>query len=110
MKLPNAERAVIAAEKLRDYLLNPAHRRGGPKARVLNALGYFAENWERLEADIRAQHLTGHTEQESETAYGTRYEIVAELVGPSGRGATFRSIWQIDLGTDSPRLITMYPE
>ena len=33
MKVPNAERAIIAAEKIRDYLLNPEHRRGAAKAR-----------------------------------------------------------------------------
>lgn len=33
MKLPHADRAVIAEDKLRDYLLNVSHRRGGSKAR-----------------------------------------------------------------------------
>jgi len=28
MWIPNADMAIIAPEKLRDYLLNPAHRRG----------------------------------------------------------------------------------
>jgi hypothetical protein len=35
MKLPNSERAVIAPEKLVDYLLNIEHKRGGAKARLL---------------------------------------------------------------------------
>lgn len=45
-----------------------------------------------------------------DTDYGIRYEIVAPLAGPNGRMATFRSIWQMDTGTDYPRLITMVPE
>ncbi len=28
MKIPKADKAVIATDKLCDYLLNPAHRRG----------------------------------------------------------------------------------
>ncbi len=28
MKLPNADRAVVEIEKLRDYCLNPVHPRG----------------------------------------------------------------------------------
>ncbi len=35
MKLTNADRAVIAPDKLTAYLLNVAHRRGGPKAKLL---------------------------------------------------------------------------
>ena len=35
MTIPNAERAVIAMEKLTEYLLNMSHKRGGAKARLL---------------------------------------------------------------------------
>jgi hypothetical protein len=40
-KLPNAERAVVEIEKLRDYSLNPGHDEGKHKARVFRAaLGF----------------------------------------------------------------------
>jgi len=40
MRLPNADRAVVDLEKLRDYCLNPLHPRGRHKARVFgSALG-----------------------------------------------------------------------
>lgn len=110
MRLPNADRAVIAAEKLRDYLLNVAHRRGGSKARLLISLGYHPRRWQRLKADLRVQHLTAEVSEVVTAAYGTQYVIVAPLAGPSGRPVTFRSVWQIDMGTDIPRFITMYPE
>ena len=110
MKIPNAENPVIAEDKLRNYLLNSAHPRGGSKAKLLLAMGYRAENWQRLEADIRAHHLNADIECEADTEYGRRYEIVAALPGSHGQAAVFRSIWQIDAGTDQPRLITMYPE
>jgi hypothetical protein len=110
MKVPHADRAVIAREKLCDYLLNPDHVRGGSKARLLIAMGYHADDWRRLETDLREQHLTAEIDATSETDYGPRYEIIAPLLGPSGQTITFRSIWQIDTGTEVPRLITMYPE
>lgn len=110
MKLPNATDAVIAAEKLRLYLLNLAHRRGGSKARLFLSLGYSAAEWEQLEADLRAQHAASDVELVTNSEYGERYEIVARLVGPNGRSIVFRSIWQIDTGMDYPRLITIYPE
>jgi len=102
--------AVIAQDKLCDYLLNVAHRRGASKARLLLAMGYRPDDWQRLETDIRSQHLTGEVDRMTDTDYGPRYEIVAPLGGPAGWSATFRSVWQIDTGTAASRLITMYPE
>jgi hypothetical protein len=110
VKIPNAEHAIVAPDKVRDYLLNPTHRKGGSKAKLLISLGYVAADWQRLEADLRGQHLIADVAEETETDYGTSYAIVAPLNTPSGRTVLFRSIWQIDTGTDHPRLITMYPE
>lgn len=42
MTVPNADRAIIAAEKLAGYLLNVSHKRGAAKARLLLSLGYRA--------------------------------------------------------------------
>lgn len=35
--------------------------------------------------------------------------VATELPGLGGGSVLFRSIWQIDIGTDFPRLITLYP-
>ena len=110
MKIPNADQAIIAVEKLRDYLLNPLHRRGGSKARLLMLLGYDADRWQTLEMDLRRQHLMLDAASTAETEYGTSYEIIAPLTGPNGRSVRFRSVWQIDYGTQIPRLITLYPD
>jgi hypothetical protein len=109
MKLPNAENAIIADDKLVNYLLNVDHPKGGSKARLLVSMGYEADDWPRLEADIRAQHFPVDVESMTGSDYGTRYEIVAPLTGPFGRTIVFRSVWQIDVGSNRPRLITMYP-
>ena len=90
MKLPNAENAVIAQGKLCDYLLNPALLRGGSKARQLIALGYTAVDWQRLESDLRSQHLIEDVVGQTATDYGVSYAIVA----PLGKVVTLRSVWQ----------------
>lgn len=110
MKLPNAERAIIAEDKLVLYLLNIEHRKGGSKAKLLQVMGYKPEAWQHFETDIRAQHLGVDVSGTDKSDYGVRYEIVAPLTGPTGRTVDFRSVWQIDVDTDVPRLITMYPE
>lgn len=90
-------------------MLNPAHRRGSAKARLLLAFGYAADAWQTLEADLRSQHLTAEVFATQSNPYGQRYQIRALLITPSGRAVTFESVWQIDTGTDVPRFITMYP-
>jgi hypothetical protein len=110
MKLPNAENAILADEKFVSYLLDLDHRRGGSKAKLLYSLGYHIQSWQVLAEDLRREHLSADVVEVRDTLWGKRYEIVAPLTGPGDDTVLFRSIWQIDLGTDRPRLITMYPE
>jgi hypothetical protein len=109
MRVPNAEKAVITTEKLTHYLLNPLHKRGGPKAKLLLSLGYRTDTPADLEADLRVQHLSSLNAAVSRNAYGVVYELDGPITTPSGRTVRFRSVWQIDTGTDAPRFITMYP-
>jgi len=107
--IPNAVRARIGAEKLTAYLLNPSHKRGGAKARLLLSLGYRTDAPDDLESDLRTQHLVLDPTRTSENAYGVAYEIDGPIRTPSGKMVRFVSIWQIDTGSDVPRFITMYP-
>jgi len=109
MPIPNRERAVIAPDKLIEYVLNAEHKRGGAKARLLAQFGYTTENWERLDADLRLYHLDAEVDEVRQTLYGMRYEIRAPLQTPNGRTLVIRTIWQIDEGTDFPRFITLIP-
>jgi len=109
MTVPNADRAIVAANKLTGYLLNASHKRGGPKARLLLSVGYRADNPQALESDLRTQHLSLDVTRTHENAYGVVYEIEGPIRTPSGRDVRFCSVWQVDTGIDVPRFITMYP-
>jgi hypothetical protein len=109
VKVLNAERAVIAADKLTGYLLNLSHRRGAAKARLLLNFGYRSDNPQVLDADLRSQHLSLDVTGTSTNAYGVVYEIEGPITTPSGRAVRFCSVWQIDTGADVARFITMYP-
>ena len=109
MPIKNADRAIIAVEKLTGYLLNASHKRGGAKARLLISLGYQTTLPERLVADLRAQHLSLDAARTSPNAYGVSYRIEGEIVTPTGKSVRFCSIWQTDTGSETPRFITMYP-
>ncbi|WP_310416257.1 DUF6883 domain-containing protein [Chamaesiphon sp. OTE_8_metabat_110] len=110
MKIPNSDRAVIEASKLTEYLLNTEHKRVGAKAKLLIQFGYSIENWQQLETDIRRFHLTEDVNLITETAYGTRYQISANLITPVERLLFVKAVWQIDINTDFPRLITLVPD
>jgi hypothetical protein len=107
--VPNAEQAIIASEKLTEYLLNLSHKRGAAKARLLLNFGYQSDKPRTLEADLRTQHLSLDVTTTSTNAYGVVYEIEGPITTPSGRVVRFCSVWQIDTGAGVPRFVTMYP-
>lgn len=110
MNIPNSDRAVIEPAKLTEYLLNIEHKHGGAKAKLLLQCGYSLDNWQQLEIDIRKFHLAVDVNLIKETPYGIRYEIRANILTPSNRLLLVKTVWQIDRGTDFPRLITLVPD
>ncbi len=112
MKLPNADRAVVDIEKLRDYSLNPNHPRGKHKARVfLAALGFKANDAERLRELILDAILTTEAKAQQPTPYGQRFIVdfqVKEEQGLVVMLATVRSAWIIRNDEDFPRLTSCF--
>lgn len=109
MLLPNADRAEIDTEKLRGYLLSHTHPIGRFKARFFAALGYSADDWQTLEADLRIQHLSQEAEPGTVTPYGQPFTIRAILKGPNGESATVVSIWFIKTRSVVPHFVSAYP-
>ncbi len=110
MQIPSADRAVIDQAKVQGYLLSRNHPVGRFKAAFFLALGYSPEDWRRLEADLRSQHLSKAAAPEEGTSYGQKYTIRATLVGPSGQSAEVVSVWVVRRGETFPRFVTAYPE
>lgn len=79
------------------------------QGRLLLSLGYTSDAWQRLESDLRLQHLTQETELRETTAYGQKYEIRATLMGPAGIPADVVSVWIVLKDEEVPRFITAYP-
>lgn len=107
MQLPNAEHAFIEPTKVRDYLLSDAHPVGRFKAVVFLALGYSGERWEILRDDLLAIARTGSATVGRPSQYGQKCEVDGSLQGPSGRSATFRTVWIVD--EKSTRFVTAFP-
>jgi hypothetical protein len=107
--LPNADRAIVAREKLVGYLLLVGHPVGGPKAKFLERFGFTLQNWTELQTAL-LQHARNNDVSVSRIAPQGRYfEINGELSTPDGRNPTIRSVWLIDPEASVPRLITIVP-
>ena len=107
--IPNASAAIIAPEKIRDYLLSPTHPIGRFKAAYFRDLGYEQDNWRQLEHDLRGL-LIRDAQLAGDTKYGEKYFVTGELRGPMGRGAEIVAVWIILPGDNAPRFVTAYPK
>ena len=109
MKLPDAELAVVAREKIVDYLLSPTSPRGASKARFFRQFGFRVEEWEVFATALR-RHCRQHEVAETlSTEYGIQYVIIGLIETPDGRNPRIRAVWQGDYGSAYPRFITARP-
>ena len=108
MTIPGAERAIVDAAKVRDYLLSPGHRVGSAKARFFRQLGFDHQHWtalrDQLQAFVRQEAQLG-----SATRFGQKYVVRGPIQGPSGQTAQIVVVWIILSGEDFPRFVTAYP-
>ncbi len=108
MKIPNPDRAVVDAEKLRKYCLSRSHSRGRHKARVFaSALGLTAADADSLRrallnAVLRLEGSPGETDR-----YGKRFVLDFQMTTQHGT-AQLRSAWIIRRGEDFPRFLTCF--
>ena len=108
MKIPGADRAIVDAAKVRDYLLSPGHRVGSAKARFFTQLGFDHQNWMILQDEL---HRLAQQEAQigGATRFGQKYVVLGTIQGPSGRVAHIVVVWIILNGEDFPRFVTAYP-
>jgi len=108
MKLPNANRAVIEIEKLRDYCLSINHPRGRHKARVFaTALGITSDDAEELRRAILSAVVNKEAAPTEYDEYGQRYVVDFTMIR-QGRRADIRTSWIVRSGEDNPRLTSCY--
>jgi hypothetical protein len=108
MKLPNASRAVVEIEKLRDYCLSIYHPRGRHKARVFaSALGITADDAEELRQAILSAVSTEEANLTEHDEYGQRYTVDFTITRQR-RQAEIRTSWIIRSGEENPRLTSCY--
>ena len=109
LKLPNAHLAIVEREKVVEYLLNPAHPDNGGKAPFFMALGFRPDDWEVFADALRRMASNSSVSRNMETVHGRKYIVDGAIETPVGKTPVVRTVWIIDRGVDTPRLVTAYP-
>jgi hypothetical protein len=109
VRIPNCEAARVPEEKITDYLLDPEHPEGAPKAEFFTSHGFS-----RDKADELAEALLRHCAKDAvaqvvQGEFGTKYVIEAAIRCPDGLSPMCRSVWIITGEDPNPRLVTAYP-
>jgi hypothetical protein len=99
--------AVIAREKLTDYLL--IWRVENDKSRFLALAGFTIEHAGALEAAIRELNTQVPAMRESENEYGEFHSVDGHLTGVNGVTLHVTTIWLKQRGDGTFRFITLLP-
>ena len=109
MPIPNANRAIVADAKVRDYLLNLSHPDGGSKAVWFHSLGYSRENWIQLANDLVAIARECDDFDIEFSSFGVKYKTSGMIGRPSNRPGLVFTVWIVE-DDDPPRFVTAYPD
>jgi hypothetical protein len=109
VKLPNPERAIIDARKIRGYLLSRSHPIGRFKAAFFARAGFEAGNWADLVSQLRELAVRGEAVQGAATKSGQKFLVSGILKGPGGVSVEVTTVWLVPTGGDAARLVTVYP-
>ena len=101
--------AWVPDAKVKEYLLNPEHRRGASKSRFFHGYGFSRERWERLSTALTEHGRIRHLVKVVPTEFGPRYIVECSVETPDGRAPCIRTVWQAESAGATPHLITAYP-
>ena len=111
--MPNHKQAVTPREKFTGYSLNYDNPNSRGKAEAYEkALGFNKSNADSLieQIDNAVRNETVSPVEISETGFGTKYKYRIPIKGANGMIKNVMAVYQIDKGTDIPRMITNYVE
>ncbi len=107
--LPNATNALVDSNKLTDYLLSLEHPKGKDKAVFFMRFGFTSEQHAVLADSLKKHALTQPVIEAKTSEYGVKYILKCTCETPDSRNPCIKSVWIVEDGNVSPRLITAYP-
>lgn len=107
VRLPHLHHALVEEQKITAYLLSENRSEG--KAAFFVAHGFTLARWDALRDALLAHAATHEVALVVENPYGVKYIVEGALRTPDGRDPRVRSVWIINAGAHTPRLVTAYP-
>lgn len=107
--LPNANQAFVEEKKLLDYFLSVHHPQGADKAGYLASIGFDLTAPESVAAALLAHGRANPALLKADNQFGLKYYVDGPIFAPDGRSGNLRTVWVIDPGQTSPRLVTIEP-
>lgn len=101
--VPNASQAFVPAGKLTYLLVNDAG-----KARFFRRFGFDVSRSHELEDSLVWHVRNHHYVTDMPTANGHKYTLRCSAPSPDGRNPCIVTVWVIEVGETSPRLVTAY--
>jgi len=110
MRLPNGDRADIPERKLTDFLLNENHpEQPGHAVLFRQLLGVGLHNSDVLRDALARAAAENEATLDRHTPFGDKYLVRFPMRGQRGM-YTVLSVWIIETGVNTPRLVTAYIE
>jgi uncharacterized protein YukE len=104
---PDFSNPDIDARKITDYAMNPDHPVGGNKYRVIHSkTGLDTNDAAIIQQQIREGVREGTPILGKADQYGQRWSVDVPLTGPSGT-IIVRTAWILDVGSTTPRKVTI---
>lgn len=108
-RLPRYEEALIPVAKLRDYLLDPNHPVGRPKAIYFARLGFGPRRWSLFERELRELISREPAWAFPSGPHGHKFQVWGTIRGPWKRSAKIVTYWIVSSLESPPRFLTAYP-
>jgi hypothetical protein len=108
-QLPAAASAWVEELKIKGYLLNLKHPKGGSKARFFLNRGFNLDDWESFHDALVVQGKSNPVVSTSEDEFGARYVVDCNCPTPDKLNPCIRTVWEVREDETKPRLITAHP-
>ena len=113
VSMPNYQQAITPREKFTEYSLDYDNPNSRGKAEAYEkALGFNKSNADALIEQIDSAVRSGNVSpiEFVETEFGAKYKYRIPVKGVNGQIKNVMAVYQIDKGTQVPRMITNYVE
>jgi filamentous hemagglutinin len=99
---------TVPEAKIADYLLNPAHPVGSPKAKFFTSFGFSRTDSPGMAAALAEHPLRNAIEETTATRHGAKHLVRCSFATPDGRNPCIVTVWMKE-GDAPARFVTAYP-